>query len=276
MSLNSCPICKANSSIKISADLYRCSLCSLIFNINFKSLQYGRDYFISEYEAQYGKTYMDDFENIYGLSKIRLKRIMGLLKKKDNLSILDIGSAAGFFLKAAKDYEVKKDYKIKKLKGIEISEFAAEYCKTNFSIDVIVSSFEEAEIDEKFNIITSWFFIEHLMNPIDELKKIYMMLNEGGVFAMSVPSFFGPMFRFSREQWIKSHPTDHRIDLSPYSAKKILKAVGFKKIKIKICGYHPERVVRRDSIFFRPFEILYRLFSTITKFSDTIEIYAVK
>ena len=270
MNLTSCPICKADSNIKISADLYRCSLCDLIFNINFKSLHYGRDYFISEYETQYGKTYIDDFENIYGSSKIRLKQIMGLLKNKDNLSVLDIGSAAGFFLKAAKDYGIKK------LKGIEISDFAAEYCKTNFLIDIIVSSFEDIEIDEKFDIITSWFFIEHMTDPLVELKKIYMMLNGGGVFAMSVPSFFGPMFWFSREQWIASHPKDHRIDLSPYSAKKILKAIGFKKVKVKICGYHPERVVRRGSIFFKPFEILYRAFSNITKFSDTIEIYAVK
>ena len=270
MSPKSCPICKADSNIKISADLYKCSLCNLIFNINFKSLHYGRDYFISEYESQYGKTYIDDFENIYGLSKIRLKQIMGLLKNKDDISILDIGSAAGFFLKAAKDYGIKK------LKGIEISNFAAEYCKTNFSIDIIVSSFEEIEISEKFDIITSWFFIEHLINPLDELKKIYMMLNDGGVFAMSVPSFYGPMFRFSKDQWIASHPKDHRIDLSPSSAKKILKDIGFKKIKIKICGYHPERVVRRDSIFFKLFEPLYRLFSNLTKFSDTIEVYAVK
>ena len=270
MSGQSCPICKIDSNIKISADLYKCSLCNLIFNINFKSLSYNRDYFITEYESQYGKTYIDDFENIYSLSKIRLKQIMSLLKDKSNLSILDIGSAAGFFLKAAKDYGIEK------LKGIEISGFASEYCKTNFLIDVIVSSFEEIECAEKFDIITSWFFIEHLSNPLDQLKKIYNMLNRGGVFAMSAPSFFGPMFRFSKEEWITSHPKDHRIDLSPYAAKKILKSAGFKKIKIKICGYHPERVVSRDSMFFKLFEPLYRIFSNFTKFSDTIEIYALK
>ena len=270
MSRKSCPVCKTDSNIEISADLYKCSRCNLVFNVNFKSLYYDRDYFISEYENQYGKTYIDDYENIYRLSKIRLELITGLLKDKNNLSILDIGSAAGFFLKAAKDHGIKK------LKGIEISDFAAEYCKTNFSIDVVSSSFEDIEIGEKFDIITSWFFIEHLINPLDELKKIYMMLNNGGVFAMSAPSFFGPMFHFSKDRWIASHPKDHRIDLSPYSARKILKSIGFKKVKIKICGYHPERALRKNSIFFKPFEVLYRLFSHFTKFSDTIEIYAVK
>jgi len=273
MSLKSCPICKVDSSIKISADLYKCSLCNLIFNVNFKSLSYDRDYFINEYENQYGKTYIDDFENIYGASKIRLKKIISLLKNKNDPSLLDIGSAAGFFLKAAKDYGIEK------LQGIEISRFASEYCKKNFSIDITVSSFEEFEEikpGEKFDIITSWFFIEHLTDPLDGLKKIYNMLNAGGVFAMSVPSFFGPMFYFAKDQWITSHPKDHRIDLSPYAAKKILKTLGFKKIKIKICGYHPERVMRRDSIFFRPFELMYRWFSGIAKFSDTIEVYGVK
>ena len=270
MSLKSCPICKIDSGLKISADLYKCSLCNLIFNNNFKSLSYNRDYFISEYESQYGKTYIDDFENIYKLSKIRLKRIRSLLKNKNDISLLDIGSAAGFFLKAAKDSGIER------LQGIEISQFASDYCKTNFSIDITVSSFEEIKTNEKFDIITSWFFIEHLTDPVDGLKKIYNMLNTGGVFAMSVPSFFGPMFYFAKDRWIASHPKDHRIDLSPHSAKKILRTLGFKKVKIKICGYHPERVMRRESIFFRPFELMYRLFSGITKFSDTIEVYAVK
>ena len=102
------------------------------------------------------------------------------------------------------------------------------------------------------------------------------MLNDGGVFALAVPSCFGPMFYFDRNEWVRTHPKDHRIDLSPEGAKKILKDIGFKKVKVIKCGYHPERVLRRESLFFMPFELIYRLYSSLTGFSDTIEIYAVK
>jgi len=266
-----CPVCGRSSDTRISIDFHKCLKCRLIFNVNCKSLSYDRDYFISEYQGQYGKTYIDDFDNIYRLSLLRLKEIYKMLDiKNKDLSILDIGSAAGFFLKAAKDTGIKKTG------GIEISNFASDYCRKNFSIDVIESPFEKAEINEKFDIITSWFFIEHLMEPLSSIKRIYKMLNDGGVFALSVPSYFGPMFFFDRDQWITTHPKDHRIDLSPHSAKKILKDIGFRKVKVRKCGYHPERVVDRESVLFKPFELIYRLYCSITGFSDTIEIYAVK
>jgi len=266
-----CPICKSISNLPVSNDLYKCRRCSLIFNINCKSLSYDRDYFISEYQGQYGKTYLEDFDNIYRLSGMRIENILKLLKTKNNeRSALDLGSAAGFFLKAAQDKGIKK------LKGIEISNFASDYCRKTFSIDVIESPFEKADIKENFDIITSWFFIEHLMDPLSAMKRIYQMLNDGGIFALGVPSCFGPMFYFDRDEWIRTHPKDHRIDLSPEGAKKILKEIGFKKVKVIKCGYHPERILSRENILFKPFELFYRLYSSISGFSDTIEIYAVK
>lgn len=268
---DNCPVCGKSSGRRISVDLYKCSNCSIVFNVNYKSLSYGRDYFISEYREQYGKTYIDDFENIYNLSMVRFKKIKGMMKLNGNdQSLLDIGSAAGFFLKASEDSGMKK------VKGIEISKFAADYCRKNFSIEVIESSFENAAIDEKFDAVTSWFFIEHLAEPEKAIDRIYSMLNDGGVFALGVPSCFGPMFYFARDEWIKTHPGDHRIDLSPRGAKKILKDAGFKKVKVFRSGYHPERVVSRENFLFKPFELFYRLFSSLTGFSDTIEIYAVK
>lgn len=266
-----CPVCGKPSDKAISPELFQCGSCSLIFNANHKSLSYDRDYFISDYQGQYGKTYIEDFENIYRLSSIRYRKILKLLKgSAASLSVLDIGSAAGFFLKAASDGGARK------VKGIEVSGFAADYCRKNFSIDVMESPFESANIEEKFDVITSWFFIEHLYEPLEAMKRIYQMLNEGGVFAMAVPSCFGPMFYFTRDEWIRSHPGDHRIDLSPGSAKRILKSIGYKKVKVVKCGYHPERVLSRDNFLFRPFDLFYRAYSKLTGFSDTIEIYAVK
>jgi len=266
-----CPFCGRSSEKKISIDFYRCRRCDLIFNINCKSLSYDRDYFISDYQGQYGKTYLDDFDNIYRLSNTRLEKILKLTKlPAKDISILDIGSAAGFFLKAAKDKGIKK------LKGIEISNFASDYCRNNFNIDVIESPFEHAEINEKFDIITSWFFIEHLSDPLSAMKRIYEMLNDGGIFALAAPSCYGPMFYFNIDEWIRTHPKDHRIDMSPAGAKKILKEIGFTKVKVRKCGYHPERVLSRESFLYKPFELIYRIYSSLTGFSDTIEIYAVK
>jgi len=265
-----CPVCGKNEKRSISSSLNLCRNCRIIFNSDCRSLSYDRDYFIKEYREQYGKTYLEDYGNIYNLSSARLDEILRLLAVDGKLSLLDIGCAAGFFLKCAKDREIST------LLGIEISSYAADYCRKTFGIDVIESPFDKVELHKRFDIITSWFFIEHCMDPLGAMKRIYSMLNRGGVFALSVPSYFGPMYYFKTEEWIKTHPADHRIDLSPSSARRILKEIGFRKIYAIKSGYHPERVMKKRSFLFPLFEPLYRKFTDLTAFSDTIEIYAVK
>jgi SAM-dependent methyltransferase len=265
-----CPVCGKDEKREISSNLNLCRNCHIIFNSDCRSLSYDRDYFINEYNEQYGRTYLEDYSNIYNLSNLRLNRILELLAVEGKHSLLDIGSAAGFFLKAAKDRGIST------LLGIEISEYAADYCRKTFGIDVIESPFDNVELHKRFDIITSWFFIEHCMDPLGAMTRIFSMLNRGGVFALSVPSHYGPMFYFDKEKWVATHPADHRIDLSPSSAKRILKQIGFRKVYVIKSGYHPERVLKSSSLIYGFFEPLYRKFTDLTAFSDTIEIYAVR
>jgi len=228
---------------------------------------------LEKYKKQYSKTYLEDFDNIYNIALKRLKKIITKLEDKANIkkiSLLDIGSAMGFFLKAARDTGIDS------IKGVEISNFAAEYCTNEFNIDVINSSFMETNLEKSYDIITAWFFIEHCEHPSQVIKKIYHILNHNGIFAFSVPSIFGPLFLFNRSNWINNHPVDHKIDFSPFSVKKYLKKIGFRKIKTSPGGIHPERVLSQNSLFYKPFKVLYPLLSRAISFSDTIEVIAIK
>lgn len=272
MGIDSCPLCDSSRSRALRNDvLRRCGNCGVIFNTQYRALDYDDSYFTADYRKQYGRTYEEDFENIYRLSLGRIKRISALSDRGDisGLSLLDAGSAMGFFLKAALDSGIKK------VTGLEISGFASKYCREKFGIKVINSSFEDAE-PGKFDIITGWYFLEHCREPLKTAQKIYNMLHDGGVFAFSLPSSFGPQYFFSNDEWLKSHPADHIVDFSPAAARRFLKLIGFSKIKIFPGGIHPERIISQDSLMFRPFSILYTLISRITSFSDTIEVYAKK
>ena len=128
-----CPLCGKERKREISGSLNFCKNCRAVYNTDCRSLSYDRDYFINEYREQYGKTYLEDYGNIYHLSMTRLDTILELLAVDGWLSLLDIGCAAGFFLKAAKDRGITT------LLGIEISSYAAGYCRSTFGIDVIES-----------------------------------------------------------------------------------------------------------------------------------------
>lgn len=234
---------------------------------------YDDKYFLGDYRSQYGKTYEEDKDNLYALASRRLDEILKIWKHntgKTCKSLMDLGSALGFFLKTAYDSGIKN------LLGVEISGYAAGYCKNNFNIPVINSSFNDAEIPKKSDIITAWYFLEHCEDPLEAVSRIYNLLEPDGIFAFSTPSFFGPLFVFNRAEWARLHPSDHRIDFSPKTVRRFLKKAGFRRIIIKISGVHPERILSRDSFFYMPFSLIYSEISRIFKFSDTIEVFAIK
>jgi 2-polyprenyl-3-methyl-5-hydroxy-6-metoxy-1,4-benzoquinol methylase len=268
-----CPLCLSREVKEIYENrisLFKCRECGIIFNDKYHTLNYDDSYFTSQYKEQYGKTYIEDFENIYAASIRRINKILKIKKDIGNACLLEIGSAMGFFLKAALNSGIKD------VLGIEISGYAAKYCAEKLQISVINSSFNDVKLNGKFDVIAAWYFLEHSYDPLNTVTSIFNSLNTGGIFAFSTPSFFGPQYLFNRDEWFRTHPADHRIDFSAKSVKKFLKNIGFRNVFIFPGGIHPERVIRGNSLFFKLFKKSYIVISRLFSFSDTIEIYAVK
>lgn len=266
-----CPLCASEQCALLyegHISIFQCKSCRAVFNASHRPLEYGESYFNEEYRTQYGKSYLEDFDTIYALGKKRLARIASLTHHASGL--LDIGSAYGFFLKAAFDNGYRD------LAGIEISREAAAYCEQTFKITVQTLNFEEYTFTRNFNIITAWYFIEHLHDPQSAFMKIINALPRGGVFAFSVPSFFGPQFLFHRDEWCKSHPVDHRVNFSPKLIRRFLRSLGFTKIITFPGGIHPQRVFPQALIHFPFVSAFYAKISSILSFSDTLEVYARK
>lgn len=159
---------------------------------------------------------------------------------------------------------------------MEISSYAADYCRDNLCIPVIQGSFPHIPIHGTYDIITCWYFLEHCEDPVSSMRTIHRLLNKGGVFACSVPSIFGPLYLLHRNEWIEHHPADHRVDFTPGSLRLLIKNAGFRHIRLAPSGIHPARVIKEDHPLFRPFASCYRLFSRLACFSDTLEAYALK
>jgi len=156
-----CAVCKSSNLVDIGKNLILCKFCKTVINENYQELEYSDSYFKDEYKEQYGKTYLEDFENIYNASKKRIDKIFRkfLIEDRSNLKLLDIGSAMGFFLKAAVDSQIGF------VQGVEISKYASTYCKEELKIDVITSSFDEVPLF-KFNR-KKWIEIHPVDHSID-------------------------------------------------------------------------------------------------------------
>lgn len=278
---NICPVCgkilQNDSKLECGNNFLKCTGCGLVINKFYKEDNYSDKYFTEDYCKQYGKTYEEDFSSIYTESLRRLKNINNLrnsvYKSKDKFSLIDIGCAMGFFLKAAADNGADK------LMGIEISEYAASFVRKNYGYDVYNRSFDEYNEDKRFDVVSFWYFLEHNPDPILTFKKLANMANNLGVIAFSVPSVFGPLYCKNRSDWYRLHPKDHSLDFTPRSLKIMLKQQGFKKIVIVPASFHPERYFTRfngKNIFFRLFALCYRLIARKIGFGDTLEVYATR
>ena len=266
-----CDFCKSkNIEIKnrnTESNLYKCKKCNSLFRKFFFpiSTDYSSKYFIEDYKNQYGKTYEEDEENLKALAKSRLETIKNI---KPTGKILDLGSAMGFFLKEASlnGYETE---------GIEISEYAANYCVKNLNLNVYNVSLLDFEYKEnEYDIITAWYVLEHIYNFDKLLEKILFSLKDDGIFAFAMPNGNGISGRFNKN-YFKIVPPDHAFETNPKALDKFLKKYSLKKMYLKNQSVYYNRFCDIFNLQFlkenKGLKNMYNLFAKKYNLGDTFE-----
>ncbi|PIE98825.1 MAG: glycosyl transferase family 2 [Treponema sp.] len=266
--------------------------------------KYTKNYFFDEYKAQYGKTYIEDFESIRQQGVRRIEIIDKLHQKifckktdynifSDEKKLLDIGCAYGPFLDAAKS---KGWFAV----GTDIAESAVDYVKDRLNIPAFVSAFPSMPEsftynikrkilgddiqticvplkDKIFSAVTMWFVIEHFPDLHSVLQKVSDILCPGGIFAFSTPTLSGVTGKQSLHKFLAQSPKDHYSIWDATSIPIVLKKYGFEVCKIVSIGHHPERFrgfrkIKKGSLVYKTVDTVSRTF----KLGDSIEVYAIK
>ena len=124
----------------------------------------------------------------------------------EKAAILEVGCSSGFMLLS---YQAKGHSCI----GIEPSGFFSSYVRDR-GIEVF-SSIEEliqSSPNEKFDIITHFFVLEHIAEPVEFLKKQLSLLNKGGKIIFEIPNVADALYTvydipaFERFYWSIAHP----------------------------------------------------------------------
>ncbi|MDC7225086.1 MAG: methyltransferase domain-containing protein [Spirochaetales bacterium] len=277
----SCPLCGQGSQKAVERfedrTFYYCRRCGNYYLVNWNREEeiYDRDYFFGRYKAQYGKTYLEDFESIKTVGKTRLKEIGRFLSSSlENPLLTDLGCAFGPFLAAASEQGYS-------CRGVEINRDGARWIEENLSVPVIRGSLEEPEVVSQLenhpgDVTTLWYVIEHMPDQDKLLADLNRTLREGGVLAFGTPSGRGISARKNLKAFLRNSPADHYVIYTPQGAKRILARHGFKVGKVKSVGHHPERffkwVGKKGSFSYNGLMLISRWFSL----GDSLEVYAVK
>lgn len=109
--------------------------------------------------------------------------------------VLDVGAAAGFFVKAAKDAGWDAV-------GVEPCKWLAQYGVERLGVDVQAATLGEAAFpDDSFDVVTMWDVLEHVPEPMEELREVLRILRPGGLLLVNYPDIGTIMAKMAGKNW---------------------------------------------------------------------------
>lgn len=165
----------------------RCRDCGLIYGS--PRPRYDQDFIdccYSDYEQFVENASEQDLRAIRTSSLTMFeKEVSHLLSfDKQRSAVLDIGSAMGTFLLAARPHYAH-------LMGLDVSEKMAAFVRSDLGVEVRLEQFHEHQPQQPYSLIHMSHVIEHIPNPNQWLQHARDILAPGGILVVNVPNKLG-------------------------------------------------------------------------------------
>jgi 2-polyprenyl-3-methyl-5-hydroxy-6-metoxy-1,4-benzoquinol methylase len=169
--------------------IVKCLSCGTIFS----NPQLAEDKVHEFYANVEDAAYLENLEGRFRTFQYNLNKIMKYLPASGKL--LEVGSYYGAFLKIANDSGFDSI-------GIEPCSFAVDYSINHFGLKAIQGTLLDLPENLKdFDIIASWDVLEHLINPMKELKLMNTKLKKGGILVFSTLNIDNWYPKILGEKW---------------------------------------------------------------------------
>ena len=226
-----CAVCGGTETrrlyTKFAHDIGRCVECGLVYATPRAPREtivarYGRDYFWNEYLPALGVV-----DGRYDLTQfdVRYAPLLELLRSAPGRRLLEIGSGAGFFLKAAQ----RAGWSVT---GIEFSEEGSRFARETLGLDVRNTAVETADLDwGTFDAAAMFDTIEHLFEPGAALRSISGALVSGGLLLIGTPNFSALSRNLLGRDWAVLSPIEHLYYFEERSLRRLVEASGFTHVR---------------------------------------------
>jgi SAM-dependent methyltransferase len=211
----------------VHTNVVKCIECGFIFcNPKIKGLEHlERDHYSNP--DVYQVFLKCDAYSVYQVGEKLLKRF------KRSGYLLDVGAGKGDFVSLAKSLGYSA-------KGIEPSVRFCDYARIQYGVDVRQGYLGDSEHfkGEKFDVITLFHVLEHVVSPQKLLSEVSKMLKDDGIIYVEVPNANANIlwiadfvFRLFGRAWSSRlsplHAPFHSMGYSPNSLSYLLEKNGF-------------------------------------------------
>ena len=209
---------------------YQCEECGIVFLSPLMTPEEEREFYgakFAEYMAKRGQAGGADPRDSYEKWKPEGARRLELLRPwlREGMSVLEIGAATGFLLDAIRP--IVGDRVVGVEPGDDFRTFAAD------ELGIEMHSSRDAVAGRRFDLILSYYVVEHLRDPVGELGQWRELLNPGGHLALEVPNVDDALVKywqveaFDRFYWQKAHYFNY----SHGTMDMVLRMAGFSGVE---------------------------------------------
>lgn len=223
-----CPICNCNERevlfCRFDINYFQCGDCGCAYVEKFPvdtSDVYSDDGYEEIAKDAYLKN-VDYRKQRFGVERLELiGRYLDKLPADSDL--LDVGCGTGWFLETA----IENGYNVT---GIEFGKNLASFTANRLKIRVLVDPLTEIKEDTKFDVITMFDVIEHVVNPKELITSMYHFLNPGGIGVIFTPNWDSFAIQHLKEYSSAVIPVHHPFLFHEPSLRKIVEDAGFKVV----------------------------------------------
>ncbi len=260
-----CPICYSKKvdykylKIHNNYKLQKCHNCNLIYpNTKF---QIDKNY-VSKIYSNYSK--QNHRKILYSTKKYRnttfIKQryrycIERIFKNKKNIKVLEYGCGTGDFLSILKKKNIYH-------KGLEVDSYQTSIAKKN-GLNVSNNNLN-LELNNTYDLCVMFDTLEHLVDPIKELKILNKKIKKGGYLICYSPYIYSLAFELMGNNSNQVYPFEHLYFFGKKSLNILAKKTGFKVKNFETYGLD-----LMDYFLFREFKDKKRY---IPKFKDFINL----
>jgi SAM-dependent methyltransferase len=210
--------------------IVKCTGCGLVYTLprlppTAIQQMYQVDYWQSAEAKDFGYTdYLRD-RDLY-LRTYRMRRELILKHKPTPGRVLDVGCAAGYFLKTMHEIGWQTV-------GVELSRQMASYAREELGLpDVRAGSLESQDLPEQsFDVITFWDVIEHLEDPRPSLARAARLLKPDGIAVIETQNVESRFAKLMGKRWQHYKYEEHLYHFSPRTLPRLLESAGLRQIE---------------------------------------------
>ena len=220
-----CPICKSSEInffvSKYGFDMDKCNGCGLIFCNPYPTDEQVNYYYNSDMKIFENEFFMESFERRVQLFNPRIELMRSFCTDG---KLLDIGSAIGIFIEA-----LNQSTHNFQTTCCDINTEACQKLSSRYpDIVVINSDFRELKKNSKYDLVTMWDTVEHIVDQTGLFHSINKILRKSGFFFFSTPNTKSFEWLVADTEHVQILPPGHVNLMNIDNITILLRKSGFK------------------------------------------------